>query len=94
MNPDTALLLLLIVIMVMAAVGAPITLAVRGELENAKAKVSNYAALGLLIFVGQWVSLGLWWYYALATDQILIAAIPTVATVWGWLLRVVMKATA
>jgi hypothetical protein len=93
MTPDTALWILLTVAVLISAVGAPLSFALREEMDRAKAKISNYAALGITIFALRWITLGLWWYYAIATDQLLLAIIPTAVMVWSWVIQGALKLT-
>jgi hypothetical protein len=91
MTNDTVLWLLLAITIFTAAVGAPLALALREEVERAKAKVANYAAIGIVTWLLKFVALGLWWRYAVQTDQIMLAVIPTVAAVSAWVMTGVMR---
>lgn len=93
MTPETALWLILGITLLSTAAIAPLTFEVRLELARAKKNLANYGAVAISTALLGFVALGLWWYYALETDQPLLGVIPTVSMVWGWIVKVIVKAS-
>jgi hypothetical protein len=92
-TPQSALWLILGISLVVQAVMAPLTWQLRREIKLAQRNLDGYAGLGLVSSLLGFGVVALWWYYALATDQTLLAIIPTVGMVVGWLTRGMVTAS-
>jgi hypothetical protein len=78
MTPEIALVILLTIV-ALRPFWEMRDLSARVEALN-KGGYKPDALQGCLLFLLLPVGLGLWWYYALATDQILLGVIPSVGT--------------
>lgn len=86
--PSSALLWLILgLTLVTTAMSAPLVAAMREEINSAKRKLRAYMPMALTARLLSVVALVLWWLYAIRTDQILLAVIPTVAWIWGALMQ-------
>lgn len=79
MNPTYALVILATIVAVRPFIETPDAKA-KGEAQKRGGYKPN-AKMGCLYVLLLLPMMGLWWYYALATDQILLAVIPTAGMV-------------
>jgi hypothetical protein len=91
MNTDTALWIILTIGTLLSILYVPLSLNFREEMERAKGKTDGHVVIGCMTLIGGAVNLALWWYYALATDQILLGVIPTVSIGLSWVTRALMR---
>lgn len=92
MSTTETLWLILAISVLNTAIGAPLAWEFRQEMARAKARLTNYAPLGWFAIVSGAASIALWWWYAVATEQLLLGVIPTVGWLWGVAMRAAMNA--
>lgn len=92
MEPIYALVILATVVAVRPFIEVPDAKA-RGEAQKRGGYVPN-AKLGCLYALLLVPLVGLWWYYALATDQVLLGVIPTLGMVATVIAQWVERASA
>lgn len=90
MTPTVALILILAAVACSSAVMAPVAVAYATELKRAQQQ-PGLVPLALVGTLSGLVALGMWWYYALATDQILLGVIPTVSILASWMFKAIVR---